>query len=247
MEGLILKLKPPDVKKWLIGKDPDAGKDWRQEEKGTTEDGMVGRHHWLNGHEFEQALGVVVDRDAKTAAVHGVAKSRTQLSDWTDWYLIFHLPPFEFTKGKWSLKEQVWRTTFRKWGSDGMRKRRGGALRNLTFISQIPSLLLSTLLYALKTHLIGSLTLWTPRELSQKGAEQEIRERKIRASVSWLIFTESSASEARPRQNSLPNLSLYLIPSLSPPTGSSNWFLPGVVWMCLPKSYVQVPNSGTCE
>ena len=72
----------------------------------------------------------------------------------------------------------------RKWGSDGMRKRRGGALRNLTFISQIPSLLLFTLLYALKTHLIGSLTLWTPRELSQKEAEQEIRERKIRASVS---------------------------------------------------------------
>ena len=72
----------------------------------------------------------------------------------------------------------------RKWGSDGMRKRRGGALRNLTFISQIPSLLLFTLLYALKTHLIGSLTLWTPREFSQKEAEQEIRERKIRASVS---------------------------------------------------------------
>ena len=49
---------PPDVKKWLIGKDPDAGKDWRQEENGTTEDEMVEWHHWLNGHEFEQALGV---------------------------------------------------------------------------------------------------------------------------------------------------------------------------------------------
>ena len=45
---------PPDVKNWLIGKDPDAGKDWRQEEKGTTEDEMVRWHHWLNGHEFEQ-------------------------------------------------------------------------------------------------------------------------------------------------------------------------------------------------
>ena len=51
-------LWPPDVKNWLIGKDPDAGKDWRQEEKGMTEDEMVGWHHWLNGHEFEQALGV---------------------------------------------------------------------------------------------------------------------------------------------------------------------------------------------
>ena len=48
----------PDVKNWLIGKDPDAGKDWGQEEKGMTEDEMVGWHHWLDGHEFEQAPGV---------------------------------------------------------------------------------------------------------------------------------------------------------------------------------------------
>ena len=43
----------PDAKNWLIGKDPDAGKDWRREEKGITEDEMVGWHHWLNGHEFD--------------------------------------------------------------------------------------------------------------------------------------------------------------------------------------------------
>ena len=49
---------PSDAKNWLIGKDPDAGKDQRQEEKGMTEDEMVGEHHWLNGHEFEQAPGV---------------------------------------------------------------------------------------------------------------------------------------------------------------------------------------------
>ena len=48
-------LWPPDAKNWLIGKDPDAGKDWRQEEKGTTEDEMVGWHYRLDGHEFEQA------------------------------------------------------------------------------------------------------------------------------------------------------------------------------------------------
>ena len=48
-------LWPPDAKNWLIGKDPDVGKDWRQEEKGTTEGEMVGWHHWLNGREFEQA------------------------------------------------------------------------------------------------------------------------------------------------------------------------------------------------
>ena len=48
-------LWPPDAKNWLIGKDPDAGKDWRQEEKGTTEDEVVGCRHWLDGYEFEQA------------------------------------------------------------------------------------------------------------------------------------------------------------------------------------------------
>ena len=54
-EGPILW--PPEAKSWLIGKDPDAGKDWRQE-KGTTEDEMVGWYHWLDGHEFEQVPGV---------------------------------------------------------------------------------------------------------------------------------------------------------------------------------------------
>jgi len=49
---------PPDVKNWLNGKYPDARKDWRQEEKGTTEDEMVGWHHWFDGHKFEQVLRV---------------------------------------------------------------------------------------------------------------------------------------------------------------------------------------------
>ena len=55
-EGPILW--PPDAKNWFIGKDPDAGKDWRQEEKGMTKDETGVWHHWLDGHEFEQALGV---------------------------------------------------------------------------------------------------------------------------------------------------------------------------------------------
>ena len=54
-EATILQL--PDAKNWFIWKDPDAGKDWRQEEKGTTEDEMVGWHHWLDGCGFEQAPG----------------------------------------------------------------------------------------------------------------------------------------------------------------------------------------------
>ena len=85
LEGLMGTpiLWPPDMKSWL-GKDADAGKDWRQEEKGTTEDEMVGWHHWLRGHGFGWTLGVVIDRKAWRAAVHGTAKSRTQLKDWTE-------------------------------------------------------------------------------------------------------------------------------------------------------------------
>ena len=57
-ETEVLIFRPPDGKSWLIRKDPDAGKDWRQEEKRMTEDEIVRWHHWLNGHDFEQAPGV---------------------------------------------------------------------------------------------------------------------------------------------------------------------------------------------
>ena len=67
----------------IIRKDPDAGKDWGQEEKGATEDEMVGWHDWLNGHERECTLRDSEHREAWHAAVHGVEKSWTQLSDWT--------------------------------------------------------------------------------------------------------------------------------------------------------------------
>ena len=77
-------LWPPDAKSWLIWKDPDAGKDWGQEEKGMTRDEMVGWHHWLHGHELSKLWELVIDREAWPAAVHGVAKSQTQLSNWTE-------------------------------------------------------------------------------------------------------------------------------------------------------------------
>ena len=73
-------LWPPNAKSWFIRKDPDAEKDWRQEEKGMTEDKMGGWHHHLNGHDFEQFWEMVKDREAWRAVVHGVAKSQTWLS-----------------------------------------------------------------------------------------------------------------------------------------------------------------------
>ena len=92
-------LWPPDVKNWLIGKHPDAGKDWKQEEKGMTEDEMVGWHHQLDGYEFEQARELVMDREAWHAAAHGVTKSRTQLSNWTKLILKLH-----FTRTIWEIQ-----------------------------------------------------------------------------------------------------------------------------------------------
>ena len=76
-------LWPPDMKNRIIGKDPDAGKDWRQKEKGTTEDEVVGWHHWLNGHEFEYALGDSGRQGGLACCCSWVAKSWTQLSNWT--------------------------------------------------------------------------------------------------------------------------------------------------------------------
>ena len=72
------------AKNRLIGKDPDSGNDWGQEDKGMTEDEIVGWYHWLDGHEFEQAPGVVMNRGAWCAAVHGVTKGQTRPSNWTE-------------------------------------------------------------------------------------------------------------------------------------------------------------------
>ena len=83
------KLWPADMRSWLIGKDPDDGQDWTQEEKGTTEDEMVGWHHWLDGHEFE--LGWT----GKPVVLQSMESQRVR-HDWTElirWNAgIFHLP-----------------------------------------------------------------------------------------------------------------------------------------------------------
>ena len=77
-------LWPPDAKSWLIGKDPGAGRDWGQEEKGTTEDEMVGWHHWLDGHEFEWTPGVGDGQGGLECCNSWGQKSWTRLSNWTE-------------------------------------------------------------------------------------------------------------------------------------------------------------------
>ena len=77
-------LWPPHVKSWLIGIDSDAGRDWGQEEKGMTEDEMADWHHWLMDVCLSELQELVMDREACRAGIHGVTKSQTQLSDWTE-------------------------------------------------------------------------------------------------------------------------------------------------------------------
>ena len=83
-----LILWPPHVKSWLIGKDPDAGKDWRQEKKGTTEDEMVGWHHQLSGHEFEQAMRVG-DRQGSLACSSPWGRKELDTTEQLNWTEIF--------------------------------------------------------------------------------------------------------------------------------------------------------------
>ena len=99
VEAETLILWTPDVKSWLIWADPDAGKDWGQEEKGMTEDEMVGWHHRHNGHGFEWTPGVVMDRQAWLCCgswVHKDLDTTEQLS-WTE----------PSIKEKWCLKSSM--------------------------------------------------------------------------------------------------------------------------------------------
>ena len=77
-------LRPPNVKSWLILKDPDAGKDWGQEEKGMTEDEMVGWHHWLNGHGFGWTLGIG-DGQGGLACCDSWGHKESNTTEWLNW------------------------------------------------------------------------------------------------------------------------------------------------------------------
>ena len=102
---------PPDEKNWLIGKDPEAGKDWRQEEKGMTENEMVGWRHRLNAHEFEQALGVG-DRQGSLVCCcpWGHKESETTELNWSDFKTyckIFLTRSVVPEKKKWSANSWI--------------------------------------------------------------------------------------------------------------------------------------------
>ena len=83
-EAVTLILWPPDAKNWLIGKDPDAGKDWGREEKGTTEDVMAGWHHQLNGHEFEWSPGIG-DGQGGLVCCGSCGHKESDMIEWLNW------------------------------------------------------------------------------------------------------------------------------------------------------------------
>ena len=88
-------LWPPDVKNLLIGKDPDAGKDWRHEEKRTTEDEMIVWHHWLDGYEFEYDLGVG-DGQGSLLCCSPCGRKESDMAEWLNWmYAYIHIYPFD--------------------------------------------------------------------------------------------------------------------------------------------------------
>ena len=101
-------LWPPDVKNWLIGKDPDAGKDWRQEEKGMTEDEMVGWHCWLDGHEFEQASGCGQGQGGLAFCGPWGRREWLLLSDWTELNVLILLQAGNFYELLVKKKKNSW-------------------------------------------------------------------------------------------------------------------------------------------
>ena len=105
----MLKLKlqywPLNAKSLLIGKDADAGKDWRQEKKGMTEDEMVGWHHWLNGHEFEQAPG---DSEKEADVLQSMGSQRVGHDLTTEQQQQFREPHVQADKRKLLIPSVVW-------------------------------------------------------------------------------------------------------------------------------------------
>ena len=115
---------PPDAKNWLIEKDPDAGKNWRLEQKGMTEDDMVGCHYQLDGHEFKQAPGVV-DGQGSLACCSPWDHKESDMTEWLNWYLQYWVLGQRVVSGLWIWKD--------KWRPDGQGPRIGWYLNQGTF------------------------------------------------------------------------------------------------------------------
>ena len=107
LEGLMLKLQLQYfghliTKSWLIWKDPDAGKDWGQEEKGMTEDEMVRWHHWLNGHGFEWTPGVG-DEQGGLACCGSWGHKESDMTEWLNWTEFLFTQPNSFLRRRLSF------------------------------------------------------------------------------------------------------------------------------------------------
>ena len=98
---------PPDIKSWLIWKDPDAGKDWGQEEKGTTEDEVFGWHHWLDGRGFGWTLG---DGDGQggLACCGSWGRKESDMTEWMNWLTDWIIKNPKQHKGKLENIKPVW-------------------------------------------------------------------------------------------------------------------------------------------
>ena len=110
-------LWPPNVKSWLTGKDSDAGKDWRQEEKDMTEDEMVGWHHWLNRHEFEQAPEIGDGQGSLVCCSPWGHKESdmTEQLNWTVTYLYLNRSVAKsLLKMNWIISK-IWKKLFFLW------------------------------------------------------------------------------------------------------------------------------------
>ena len=99
-EALTPVLWPPHAKSWVTGKDPDAGRDWGQEEKGMTEDETAGWHHRLNGHEFEWTLGVG-DGQGGLACSSPWGHKESDTTEWLNWTELNQTPTFSKFLSKW--------------------------------------------------------------------------------------------------------------------------------------------------
>ena len=134
---------------------PDAGKDWRQEEKGTTEDEMVGWHHWLNGLSLSKLQEMMMDREARRAAIHGVAESdTTERLNWTE----LNYPLRYFSESCSVVSNSLWpHGLYSPWNSPGQNTRVGSrSLLQGIFLTQDRTQV---------SHIAGGFsTLWATRE-----------------------------------------------------------------------------------